>query len=109
MTAEVARVGTDFMKYEFLVETYDTERIKVVSVWSEFRDDDLPVRPRAGDSRGRSGRSSSRNSLQTLTTLMRSVSYVVTRHSYFIKFVPTRRTSAVILSPDSLLRIIVPI
>ena len=34
------------MKYDFLVETYDTERIKVLSVWSEFRDADLPVRPR---------------------------------------------------------------
>src|SRR5437762_12600896 len=43
-----------FMTYEFLVETYETERIKVVSVWSEFRDEDLPVRPRAGDPRGRS-------------------------------------------------------
>jgi len=42
------------MRYEFLVETYETERIKVVSVWSEFRDEDLPVRPRAGDPRGRS-------------------------------------------------------
>jgi len=28
--------------------------MKVVSVWSEFKDDDLPVRPRAGDPRGRS-------------------------------------------------------
>jgi len=42
------------MRYDFLVETYATERIKVVSVWSEFKDDDLPVRPRAGDPRGRS-------------------------------------------------------
>jgi uncharacterized damage-inducible protein DinB len=42
------------MSYTFLVETYETERIKVVSVWSEFRDEDLPVRPRAGDPRGRS-------------------------------------------------------
>jgi uncharacterized damage-inducible protein DinB len=42
------------MRYDFLVETYETERIKVVSVWSEFRDEDLPVRPRAGDARGRS-------------------------------------------------------
>jgi uncharacterized damage-inducible protein DinB len=42
------------VKYEFLVETYGTERMKVVSVWSEFRDEDLPVRPRAGDPRGRS-------------------------------------------------------
>jgi uncharacterized damage-inducible protein DinB len=41
------------MGYEFLVETYETERIKVVSVWSEFRDEDLPVRPRGGDPRGR--------------------------------------------------------
>lgn len=44
------------MKYDFLVETYETERIKVVSAWSEFKDDDLPVRPRAGDRRGRSVR-----------------------------------------------------
>jgi uncharacterized damage-inducible protein DinB len=44
------------MKYEFLVETYKTERVKVVSVWSEFRDEDLPVRPRPGDPCGRSVR-----------------------------------------------------
>jgi uncharacterized damage-inducible protein DinB len=44
------------MRYNFLVETYETERIKVLSVWSEFRDEDLPVRPRAGDPRGRSVR-----------------------------------------------------
>jgi uncharacterized damage-inducible protein DinB len=42
------------MKYEFLVETYATERIKVVSVWSEFKDEDLPVRPSPTDLRGRS-------------------------------------------------------
>ena len=42
------------MRYEFLVETYATERIKVVSVWSEFRDEDLPVRPSPSDPRGRS-------------------------------------------------------
>jgi uncharacterized damage-inducible protein DinB len=42
------------MRYEFLVETYETERVKVVSVWSEFRDEDLPTRPREGDGRGRS-------------------------------------------------------
>ncbi len=44
------------MRYEFLIETYETERIKVLSVWSEFRDEDLPVRPRADDPRGRSVR-----------------------------------------------------
>jgi uncharacterized damage-inducible protein DinB len=42
------------MRYEFLVETYATERVKVVSVWSEFRDEDLAVRPRESDRRGRS-------------------------------------------------------
>ena len=42
------------MRYDFLVETYSTERIKVVSVWSEFRDEDLPVRPNRDDPRGRS-------------------------------------------------------
>ena len=42
------------MKYDFLVENYETERIKVLSVWSEFQDEDLPVRPSQGDPRGRS-------------------------------------------------------
>jgi uncharacterized damage-inducible protein DinB len=42
------------MRYDFLVETYATERIKVLSVWSEFKDEDLSVRP--GDARGRSVR-----------------------------------------------------
>jgi uncharacterized damage-inducible protein DinB len=44
------------MRYDFLVETYETECVKVVSVWSEFRDEDLPVRPRRSDPRGRSVR-----------------------------------------------------
>jgi uncharacterized damage-inducible protein DinB len=38
----------------FLIDTYATERLKVLSVWSEFADADLPVRPRDGDPRGRS-------------------------------------------------------
>ena len=42
------------MKYDFLIETYETERVKVLSAWSEFKDEDLPVRPRANDPRGRS-------------------------------------------------------
>lgn len=42
------------MRYEFLLETYATERVKVVSVWSEFRDGELEFRPRADDPRGRS-------------------------------------------------------
>ena len=44
------------MKYDFLIETYETERIKVLSVWSEFRDEDLSVRPNPHDARGRSVR-----------------------------------------------------
>jgi hypothetical protein len=42
------------MTYDFLVETYDTERLKVLSTWRLFRDEDLPVRPRGDDRRGRS-------------------------------------------------------
>jgi uncharacterized damage-inducible protein DinB len=42
------------MKYEFLIDSYATERVKVVSVWSMFRDEDLPVRPNPLDARGRS-------------------------------------------------------
>jgi len=42
------------MRYDFLVESYDSERIKVLSVWSEFRDDDLAFRPKPDDPRGRS-------------------------------------------------------
>ena len=42
------------MTYDFLVESYQSERIKVLSVWNEFRDEDLPVRPRPDDPRGRS-------------------------------------------------------
>jgi len=44
------------MRYEFLVETYETERVKVLSVWREFREEDLAFRPNAHDSRGRSVR-----------------------------------------------------
>lgn len=42
------------MDYRFLVETYETERIKILSVWSMFRDEHLPFRPHPTDSRGRS-------------------------------------------------------
>jgi uncharacterized damage-inducible protein DinB len=40
------------MRYDFLIDTYETERIKVISAWSMFRDNDLSVRP--NDMRGRS-------------------------------------------------------
>jgi len=42
------------MSYRFLVDTYETERLKVLSVWSMFRDEDLPVRPHPVETRGRS-------------------------------------------------------
>jgi len=42
------------MTYEFLIESYASERVKVLSVWSEFTDRDLPVRPNRSDPRGRS-------------------------------------------------------
>jgi uncharacterized damage-inducible protein DinB len=42
------------MTYDFLIESYATERVKVLSVWSAFRDEDLGVRPRPDDPRGRS-------------------------------------------------------
>jgi len=40
--------------YDFLTETYETERVKVISVWSMFQDHQLEVRPSAQDPRGRS-------------------------------------------------------
>src|SRR3954453_4166479 len=42
------------MVHQFLVETYDTERLKTLGVWSMFRDGDLGVRPHPTDRRGRS-------------------------------------------------------
>ena len=48
------------MRYQFLIDTYETERLKVLGVWSMFRDEDLSARPRApqssSDPRGRSVR-----------------------------------------------------
>ena len=31
------------MTYDFLIDTYESECIKVISVWSEFADEDLAV------------------------------------------------------------------
>lgn len=41
------------MEYNFLIDTYETERIKTLSTWSMFKDEDLRIRPRPGDRRGR--------------------------------------------------------
>ncbi|MFQ5704941.1 MAG: DinB family protein [Gemmatimonadales bacterium] len=42
------------MRYQFLVDTYETERLKVLSVWTMFEEGDLPVRPRGEGPHGRS-------------------------------------------------------
>jgi len=42
------------MRYGFLVDTYETERLKVVTAWAQFRDEDMPMRPHPEDPRGRS-------------------------------------------------------
>ena len=42
------------MTYRFVADTYETERIKVLSVWSMFKDEELPARPHPEDARGRS-------------------------------------------------------
>ena len=44
------------MRYSFLIDTYATERLKVLSVWAMFADADLPIRPHPADTRGRSVR-----------------------------------------------------
>jgi uncharacterized damage-inducible protein DinB len=33
------------MEYTFLVDTYETERLKTLNVWSMFKDEDLLIRP----------------------------------------------------------------
>ena len=42
--------------YDFLIDTYDTERLKTLSAWSMFGDDDLAIRPHRTDARGRNPR-----------------------------------------------------
>ncbi len=44
------------MRYQFLIDTYETERLKVLSVWCMFHEDDLAVRPHPSDTRGRNAR-----------------------------------------------------
>lgn len=43
-------------RYQFLVDTYETEILKVLSVWSSFTDEDMEARPHPVDKRGRSVR-----------------------------------------------------
>lgn len=39
--------------YQFLIDTYQTERIKTLAVWQQFHDKDLRERPNPNDTRGR--------------------------------------------------------
>ncbi len=41
------------MDYNFLIDTYETERAKTLSTWSTFKDEDLTARPHPTDKRGR--------------------------------------------------------
>src|SRR3972149_9313921 len=41
------------MRYQFLVDTYETERMKTLSTWSTFKDEDMKRRPHPQDRRGR--------------------------------------------------------
>ncbi len=41
------------MDYNFLIDTYETERAKTLSTWSTFNDEDLSARPHPTDKRGR--------------------------------------------------------
>ncbi|MCG8637828.1 MAG: DinB family protein [Desulfobacterales bacterium] len=41
------------MSYDHLIDTYETERLKTVSVWSMFEDEDLTVRPKPLNERDR--------------------------------------------------------
>lgn len=41
----------EYLEYKFLVDIYDTERIKTLSVWSMFMDNDLFIRPHPLDRR----------------------------------------------------------
>ena len=42
------------MRHRFLVDTYETEILKVLGVWSMFEDGDMDRRPNPDDPRGRS-------------------------------------------------------
>jgi hypothetical protein len=41
------------VRYQFLLDTYETEILKVVSVWGMFNDADIRTRPHVADPRGR--------------------------------------------------------
>ena len=43
------------MGYGFLVDPYETERLKTLGAWSTFKDGDLSRRPHPQDRRGRNG------------------------------------------------------
>ena len=42
------------MRFDFIVETYTTEKFKVLGVWNMFADQDLQLRPHTSDPHDRS-------------------------------------------------------
>jgi uncharacterized damage-inducible protein DinB len=53
-TSSNIEMNLPVMRYQFLIDTYETERLKVLTVWSMFWPQDLTVRPHPVDPRGRS-------------------------------------------------------
>jgi len=60
-------------RYQFLVDTYATEILKVLSVWSMTTESDLDVRPRDGDPRGRTLREHMVHQCQSENTWFQSM------------------------------------
>jgi uncharacterized damage-inducible protein DinB len=53
LTNKVASKKGGKMEYAHLVDTYETERLKTLGVWSMFTDDDLSIRPKPLDGKDR--------------------------------------------------------
>jgi hypothetical protein len=49
LTTEWRQGSVAALRYDFLIDTYATERLKVLAVWSSFGDDDPAVRPHPTD------------------------------------------------------------
>ncbi len=47
-------MSQETVNHQFLIDSYEVERFKVLNAWSMFRDEDLIVRPHPTDPRGRS-------------------------------------------------------
>lgn len=45
----ISKSTVETVNYQFLVDSYEVERFKVLNAWSMFRDEDIPVRHRRSD------------------------------------------------------------